>query len=135
MGVVRSAVERFVADAAGFGADETRSIVLAVDEALTNIIRHAYDNRTDQPIAVTLRRLDSTASSNGSGGVELIIEDHGMPVPPEQLRGRPLEEVRPGGLGVHLISQAMDSVRYEPSAAGNRMTLIKFRGPRPGTGA
>ncbi len=133
MGVVRSAVERFVSDV-GFDQADARAIVLALDEALTNVIRHAYDNRYDRPIAVTLRRLEPANAVNGASGIEFIVEDHGMSADPAKLRGRPLEEVRPGGLGVHLICEIMDSFRYEPSATGNKMILRKLRGQKPSTG-
>lgn len=116
MSAVRSAVEKF-AEAAGFAEPECRSIILAVDEALTNIIRHAYGNAHDQKIAVTCRRNDS--------GVEFIIEDRGKPVDPAKIRGRALEDVRPGGLGTHLIAHCMDEVKYEALPEGNRTRLFR----------
>ena len=121
--VVRSAVERF-ATLVGFSEEDSRSITLALDETMTNIIRHAYGNRPDQ--AIELR-----CSSNGESA-EFLLLDHGQSVPPEKIRGRPLEEVRPGGLGTHIIAQIMDRVNYEPLPGGNQWKLVKhLPGKRP----
>ena len=54
--VVRNALEQ-LAQMLGFPEDECRAVVLAVDEALTNIIRHAYQGKADQPIKICFRRL------------------------------------------------------------------------------
>ena len=114
--VVRSAVERFAA-LAGFSEDDCRSITLALDEAMTNIIRHAYGNRHDQAIELRCRVNQES--------VEFVLLDRGESVPPEKIRGRPLEEVRPGGLGTHIIAHIMDQVSYEPLPGGNQWKLVK----------
>lgn len=114
--VVRSAVERFAA-LAGFPEEDCRSITLALDETMTNIIRHAYGNRHDQAIELECRSTEECA--------EFVLVDRGQSVPPEKIRGRPLEEVRPGGLGTHIIAQIMDQVSYEPLPGGNRWKLVK----------
>lgn len=120
--VVRSAVQQF-AVIVGFSEEECRGIVLAVDEAMTNIIRHAYQNRHDQRIELTCRR--------NRRGLECLLVDHGTSATPEQLKGRPLEEVRPGGLGIHLIQQVMDQVRYVPAPGRNELHLVKHLKNRP----
>jgi serine/threonine-protein kinase RsbW len=53
--VVRGAVEGLT-ETLGFPAEQCRAITRAVDEALTNIVRHCYGNRHDQPIALYFRR-------------------------------------------------------------------------------
>ena len=63
---------------------------------------------------------------DGHGGVGIVIEDDARQVDPEKIRGRNLEEIRPGGLGVHIIHQIMDSVLYEKrDASGMRLTMEK----------
>jgi anti-sigma regulatory factor (Ser/Thr protein kinase) len=114
--VVRSAVERF-ASLAGFGEEDCRSITLALDETMTNIIRHAYGGRHDQAIELHCRGNEER--------IEFVLLDHGQSVPPEKIRGRPLEDVRPGGLGTHIIAQIMDQVSYEPLPVGNQWKLVK----------
>ena len=120
LSVVRSAVQQLAA-VAGFDDRDCRLITLAVDEAMANIIRHAYNGRTNRPIEISCW--------HRNGRLEFLLVDHGKPVPPEEIRGRPLHEVRPGGLGVHLIKEIMDSVRYEPRQSGNHLRLSK-RVPR-----
>jgi anti-sigma regulatory factor (Ser/Thr protein kinase) len=101
---VRACVDRF---AAGVGFDEERRgrIVLAVDEAITNVIRHGYRNRHDGPITLRLARLDG-------GGVRIELEDEGEQVDPCTLTPRDLSEVRPGGLGIHIIRSTFDTCAW-----------------------
>jgi serine/threonine-protein kinase RsbW len=55
LSIVRAAVERLT-ETLGFKAEHCRSITRAVDEALTNILRHSYGNRRDQPITMYFRK-------------------------------------------------------------------------------
>ena len=121
--VVRAALER-LCEMLGFDEDTRGQIVLAVDEALTNVIRHAYHGQEGRPIAVTLSRLRPPA--NGTA-LEIQIRDWGQPVDPTRIRSRDLDDIRPGGLGVHLMSQCMDSVQYAPAeGGGTRLTMTKM---------
>ena len=103
---------------AGFDEDLTHRIVLAVTEAMTNVIRHAYGNRTDRRIDLEL-------------GVEperlrIDLIDYGTFVDPKVICSRPLEDVRPGGLGVHLIKSTMDHVEYlENDHGGTTLRMVK----------
>lgn len=115
--VVRSAVHRLAAES-GFGEEDCSAITLAVDESLTNIIRHAYENRHDESIELTCRVLD--------GGVEFIVRDHGRPVDLAKVCAQSLGRVKPGGLGTHIIRQVMDQVDYEPLAGANQLRLVKY---------
>jgi anti-sigma regulatory factor (Ser/Thr protein kinase) len=135
--VVRSAVQEF-ATVVGFNEEECRSIILAVDEALTNIIRHAYENRYDQTIELTCRRLGPDLGSDpgkplerASDGLEFILMDRGRSAEPEEMKGRDLDDVRPGGLGIHLITKIMDEVSYAPNAHRNELRLVKYLNRRP----
>src|SRR2546430_13325627 len=85
----------------------------AIDEALTNIVRHSYSNRLDQPIAMYFRRARRRHDGQVQQGLEILLCDRGPAVDPSKFQGRPLEEIRPGGLGLHFIRQAMDTVRSE----------------------
>lgn len=121
--VVRAAV---ATAAEKFGLDEAPAgqLKLAVDEALSNVIKHGYKGRTDQLIWVTLSPI-----GNGQRlGIEVVIEDRAEQVDLTRIKGRPLEELRPGGLGVHIIRQAVDVAEYEKRADGPglRLTLKKF---------
>ena len=124
--VLERALVREVCQLAGFDAEETDRIVLAVDEACTNVIRHGYDGPCDKPIDISARLLDGEP-----GGVELTIRDYGRQVDPERLRPRQVGQVRPGGLGVHIIHQVMDEVRYSRApGAGMQLVLSKHLSSR-----
>jgi serine/threonine-protein kinase RsbW len=125
--VVRSALEK-VALNAGLSDDESGMFVMAVDEAMTNVIRHGYKEKTDQPIWVKLRPI----SQNGHVGLEVVVEDECQNVNLEKIKSRPLEDVRPGGLGVHIIHNTMDEVQYErrDECPGVRLTMRKYAKPK-----
>jgi anti-sigma regulatory factor (Ser/Thr protein kinase) len=115
--LVRSLVERL-----GLRLDYTRQeverLVLAVDEACTNVIRHAYQNRLHESIVLSFHVL--------SDHLEVRIRHYGAPVDPKTLQLRDLTEVRPGGLGIHFIQQGVDGVFYEtPEEGGGLIRLLK----------
>jgi anti-sigma regulatory factor (Ser/Thr protein kinase) len=116
--LVRAFVEQ-AAEIAGFGTDDRERIVLAVTEGITNVIRHSYHGDTD-------RRIDLTLCAP-PGTFHLEIQDYGRFVDPTQIASRPLDDVRPGGLGVHLMKATMDRVEYRRNeAGGTTLTLVKF---------
>ena len=118
--VVRAAVEAF-ARLAGFDEADCGRIVLSADEALTNIIRHAYGGATDRPIEVTIARPDGQRAC-----LRIEIRDWGEPVDAARIKPRDLSDVRPGGLGVHIMTCCMDEVRFEPGeGGGTRLTMTK----------
>lgn len=105
--------------------DETAccQIALAVDEALCNVIRHGYDRQTNRPIWLSIYPQGPTDRPEG---MLIVIEDEARQVEPDAIRGRDLEDIRPGGLGVHIMKQVMDEVRYEKRGpVGMRLTLLK----------
>lgn len=122
---VRGAVER-LAESFGFSAEEGRSVTRAVDEALTNIIRHAYGGRADRPIEMFFRSVHGDADHKSAQGIEILLCDRGPAIKPDQLCMRALEEVRPGGLGLHFIQQSMDVVEYKRANGTNRLRLVKY---------
>ncbi|GAB4166819.1 MAG: hypothetical protein Fur0032_04490 [Terrimicrobiaceae bacterium] len=115
LSTVREQVRKFLADA-GFPECESLLVVLALDEACTNIIRHAYQGAC-RPVRMEMSR------SNTS--VTFTLRDYGKSCDPEKIRGRALEDFRPGGLGVHIIQQAFDDVEYTPCSRGTRLRLVK----------
>jgi serine/threonine-protein kinase RsbW len=125
--VVRGALERLT-EVFGFAPPDRRSVTRAVDEALTNIMRHAYNGRTDQPIEVYCRRVRPRASESADG-FEILLCDQGPAVDPSKLRGRRLDEIKPGGLGLHFIRQSMDTVEYQREGNTNQFRLVKYLQP------
>lgn len=114
-----------VAKRLGFDDLDCSKIALAVDEALCNIIRHGYQRRTDRPIWISIWPIE-----NGGGkpaGIRIVIEDEAKQVEPVKMQGRELTDIRPGGLGVHIIREVMDEATYERrEGAGMRLTLVKL---------
>jgi serine/threonine-protein kinase RsbW len=125
--VVRHALGQ-LAETVGFSGAECRALVLAVDEALTNIIRHAYRNEQDRPIQAWFRRVEVLRDGSQRKALEIVLEDHGRRVDRAKLCERPLEEVRPGGLGLHFIKENMDTVEFHRKLGKNQLRLVKLLG-------
>ncbi len=117
LSVVRSAVSELAA-VWGFEDEQCRSITLAVDEALSNVIRHAYKNRCDQEIELNCQ--------GHADWLEFSFVDRGEAADPSRFCAQPLDEVALGGRGTHLIRQIMDEVCYERLPEGNRLSLKKY---------
>lgn len=117
--VVRGAVEK-LCEQIGFDHDVAGEVVLSVDEALANIIKHVYGDRGDQAIEIEL----SSIGSPDSQGVEIRLRDYGRWVDPATIKSRDLADVRPGGLGVHIMNQCMDSVEYAPAEGGGTLLTM-----------
>ena len=124
--VVRSAVET-AAENFGLPEGDCDKLVLAVDEAMTNIIRHGYHGKSDQPIWVTL----SPVNQNGRVGIEVVIDDETEHVDPAAIKPKPRDPTKPGGLGVAIIQQSVDQCAYQCRSEGKgiRLTLRKFASP------
>ena len=104
---------------AGVETQLRRSLVLAVDEASTNIIRHGYGGPSDALIHLNLDRDVDTLV------FELLDE---APCPDAAaLQPRDLSNFRPGGLGLNFIDSLMDDWTLKPRAdgCGNRLRMIK----------
>jgi serine/threonine-protein kinase RsbW len=111
------------AEEAGFEEGLVNRIELAVDEACSNIIDHAYDGTSG------LIQLEVTVEPHQL--LKIVLVDQGQPfdpqVVPEFQPCLSLDDVRVGGLGLHLMRQAMDDVCFEFNVPGlgNRLTMVK----------
>lgn len=106
----------------GFRDPDLCNIVLAIDEALTNVIRHGYEGQGGQPIEIELDRVDR----EGRVGIQITICDCGRQVDPGTIAGRDLKDIRPGGLGTHIIRSVMDEVEYsQREPIGMQLRMIK----------
>jgi serine/threonine-protein kinase RsbW len=126
--VVRGTMERLT-EVLGFSAAECRSVTRAVDEAITNIMRHSYKNQTHKPIELQVLRLRPDARSGRGDGLEFLLCDRGPAVDPAKMQGRRLDEIKPGGLGLHFIRQSMDIVEFKRARGGNLLRLVKYLQP------
>ena len=103
----------------GCSAECSADIVMAVDEACQNIIRHGYHGDSDGSIRLSVdRRGDDVVVS---------LEDDAPTVDASQVKPRDLDDVRPGGLGTHLIAELMDDARFVtvPSERGKLLRMTK----------
>jgi len=102
------------------GLDESvlNDIKLAVDEACTNVIKHAYRGDTTKKILITYEVKPQTFKA--------VIEDSGIRAQKNLIKGRSLNDIRPGGLGIHFIRRVFDTFTFDDSKKkGNRLILIK----------
>jgi serine/threonine-protein kinase RsbW len=123
--VVRSAVMCLTQEM-GFAAEQCRGLTRAVDEALANIIRHAYHDRPGQPIELLCRRVQDRTGGKLRPGLEIVLVDDGAAADRKKLCGRSLDDVRPGGLGLHFIQHGVDVMQYTRQAHRNRLRLVKY---------
>jgi len=123
LATIRDATRR-MAEVAGCDSSLAEQVSLAVDEAATNVIEHAYQGRSDR--RVELRYLLAPDE------LRVEIVDDGAPVDPRALPKvdlrRYASEKRRGGLGVHLMGRIMDAVTFSRTAEGNVCCLVKRLG-------
>jgi anti-sigma regulatory factor (Ser/Thr protein kinase) len=113
---------REVCEEMNAGDDCVVDVVQAVDEAATNVIRHGYAGRSG-PIEVTL--------AEGDGAVRVEIADRAPAFDPTRVGAPDLTSahVRPGGMGIHLIRAATDTMEHRPRpGGGNVLTLVRTLG-------
>ncbi len=116
---VRNTVRAVVGEQHCFPSTIVDCVVLAVDEACTNIIRHAYGRECE--IEIVLEILTE--------GQELVfrLTDFAAPVDDQAVKPRAVDHMNPGGLGMHIIHQVMDKVAFVEctKGAGNVLEMRK----------
>ncbi|HEY8667725.1 MAG TPA: ATP-binding protein [Tepidisphaeraceae bacterium] len=113
---IRKNVENFCA-LHGLSEMAVAEVGLCLNEALANIIRHAYEGATDKPIAITAEIAD--------GELLLSIRDWGNGVDPTLRPPPPYDPLTPGGLGLICLKRLTDDVRYTPQPDGMLLTIRK----------
>lgn len=113
---VRQAVEKLCAQN-GFETCACEDVGLCVNEALANVIRHAYSGATDKPIDI------SAQVSDGSLKVSIRDWGHGE-IPP---RESPVanDPLTPGGLGLVCLNRMMDRIAFTPQPDGMLLEMIR----------
>lgn len=120
--IIREFVSR-VAGKVGFSEDDVNKIELAVDEACTNVIRHAYEKDSKKPIDIVIK-IDYEK-------LTVIITDQGKGFNPRRVRvpnmKEYLAEMRVGGLGIYLMKTLMDQVDFDMQPGRrNRVCMVKY---------
>ena len=111
-----------IARAGGFSDKDVYNIQLATDEAASNIIEHAYENRSDGI-------LDLSCGVR-SEVITIILIDHGESFDPSDVPAPDLKadlsDRKIGGLGIFLMRKLMDEVHYESKPdKSNVLTMTK----------
>jgi anti-sigma regulatory factor (Ser/Thr protein kinase) len=116
------AVESFGSHA-GLSSDLTYRLTLSLDEIVSNVIRHGYSDTNDHVVEVRLSVHDGVVTS--------VIEDDGHPYDPRESPepdlSMPVEQRGPGGLGIFLVRQMMDSIDYARRDGRNILTVTAAR--------
>ena len=113
------------AQSAGLDTRAVYHVQLAVDEACTNIVEHAYGGGDQGEIILTC----GTGQLWGEPCFLVRIEDHGIPFDPESIPAPNLssdpDKLRIGGLGIHFMRQMMDKVEYHFYPGRNELVMCK----------
>ena len=123
LGSVRSLVRSWV-DSWDIDEKTADDVVLAIDEACTNAIRHAYEGRCDGSVELTLHAAEEH--------LEFQVSDTGVSCPAECTERRPLQspdvdDLQPGGLGIQLIHKVFDEVDFWPGVSGGNCVTMKLK--------
>ncbi|MBF0458741.1 MAG: ATP-binding protein [Nitrospirae bacterium] len=119
LSVVRAAAH-LAAEICGMGTSGAEDIKHAVDEACSNVIKYAY--KCDITRTITIKFEDTLK------GFQVTIEDSGCKANIDDIKIRELDEVRPGGLGIHFIKKAFNTVVFDKKKRnGNRLILTRYR--------
>jgi anti-sigma regulatory factor (Ser/Thr protein kinase) len=111
VGVVRQALAG-VADALDFDASVLADMKMAVTEACTNVVVHAYDGEGMLEVEMLA----------GEDGLTIVVRDHGLGIQP-----RPAREGAPAlGLGLPLIAALSDAFELRGSAGTGTEVRMTF---------
>ena len=116
LAAVRKAIERYATEQ-GFDERAVAEIGLVVNEAMANIIRHAYAGRTDRPVVVK--------AETDERQIVITLRDWGNGVDPSKLPRREHDPNTPGGVGLICLRTWMDGVTYTPQPDGMLMTMVR----------
>lgn len=121
-----SEVREFVAHHAnseGFSSESVSDLCLAVDEAYTNIIKHAYKNDPTQIVSIDLEFDDEKICvCLKDQGESFNKKGYTIPDIREQIKNK-----KRGGMGVYLIHKLMDNVNYLTNTEENEIRMYKNR--------
>src|SRR5688572_14339987 len=118
---VRHAVEELCERKAGLDEQSTADVGLCVNEALANVMRHAYDGALNKPIVVTAQCQPD--------GMVVTIRDWGNGVNPETLPEKPFNPLEPGGLGLICLRRMLTEVSFVPQPDGMLLIMKKAKAP------
>jgi serine/threonine-protein kinase RsbW len=117
-------ISEFIAKAAkdaGFKSKDIYAVKLAVDEACTNIIEHAYGGESEQQI--------ECSCCSDSEGLTIKLRDWGAAFDPHKVPtpdfNVPLEELESRGAGLFFMRELMDEIKFKFDSSGNLLVMKK----------
>lgn len=110
-------------DETDLSREEENKVILAVDEAITNIMEHAYDKRLEGWIDIQIEATEDQ--------ITIRIQDSGRQFDPIRVEEpdikKHVEQGKQGGLGIYLIRKVMDEVKYRfREGEKNEIKLVKY---------
>lgn len=119
LGLVRAVVKRAV-ETAGCNTNLGEQLVIAINEACMNVIQHAYGTEASGDMVMEI--------FHDGARIRFRLVDFAAPVDLDQVKSRDLEDIRPGGLGVHFIREIMDefNMGHLENGKGNFLELKKL---------
>jgi serine/threonine-protein kinase RsbW len=117
-----------IAKRVGLEETDVNKIELAVDEACTNVIQHAYEGDDSQKIDIAVK-IDYSKFT-------VVVTDKGKTFKMDEIEmpdmKEYLAELRVGGLGIYLMKTLMDEVDYRAKSSGeNEVTMVKYMLEKP----
>ena len=117
LGLIRKVLQELL-DSHDVSDETARRLILCVDEACANVIKHSYEGPCDEPI-------EATFIIEGDD-FNVQIRDYGKQCDVGQIKPRDLKDIKSGGLGTHFMNEIMDEVSYCTNRAkGTMLTMIK----------
>lgn len=119
LSVARAFVEA-VCQAGGFDQTAIDAVVLATNEAASNVIRHGHHNRPNAQLQIQCRL--------EADGIEVCLIDEGERFDLNAVPELDPAEIRVGGRGVFLMRSLMDELSCDPRPeGGNTLRMVKRR--------
>ena len=129
--IVRLVISSLAAARRNLADDRIDDLKLAVSEACTNAIEANLANGTDAPVVVRFweapERMELCISDSGKGFNPDLLPEHPPVTDPDRLNFE-------RGLGIPLIRNLVDDVRFDPGAQGTSVWMTLFGGPAEETG-
>ncbi len=106
----------------GLNEESSSQVALAVDEACTNLIEHAYQYDKTREISISAEKTDNK--------MIVSIYDDSKPFDPLKVEKPDMKdyfkEYKRGGLGIHLMRAVMDDIEYYPAKQNGMQNVLKL---------
>jgi len=118
LGLVGAVIAEICAQLPHLSSTFAYNLQLAVDEAIVNVITHAYLDDPAGKVEVTFEIWEDRLITH--------IQDWGQSFDPASIPEPDLDQPQDHGYGVYLIRRLSDQVIYEPGPGSNRVTIVKM---------